>query len=497
MNLLSIKQFWLSTALLLLFPLLIFAQQVQVKGKVYDSKTNETLAGVTVTFGKNLGTYTDYEGSFTFHADSGKTEISFRLFGYQAFSKNFLIHSGTENYFVIALEPLINELNEVVVSADKMEKRISELSVSMSIIKPFEITKNHLINAEELINRTQGIEIMDGQASIRGGSGFSYGAGSRVLALVDGLPMLAADAGNIRWQFLPLENLAQVELIKGASSVLYGSAALNGVINFRTAPADTIPEIKFSVSSGFYDKPKRHEWAWWDSPRVYSNASFSFSQKFDHTEFGIGSNILIDNGYRRLNDEKLARMNLSLKQHSKKIKGLSYGAGLIGGYNIKRDFILWENADSGALRQNEETSTELNALYFTFDPYISLKTSDVSKHDFRMRVQVSDNSYPDNKMNNSLSVSNFAEYQYFKQFFDQLDLIAGSSFFLSKITSEFYGNHQGKNLAAYTQLEYKMSVKLKLSGGIRLEYNALDQEADKVVPVFRSGLNFQAARLHS
>ncbi|MCK7529808.1 MAG: TonB-dependent receptor plug domain-containing protein [Marinilabiliales bacterium] len=46
---------------------------------------------------------------------------------------------------------------------------------------------------------------------------------------------------SIKWNFLPLENLSQVEIIKGASSVLYGSSALNGVINFRTADASNIP----------------------------------------------------------------------------------------------------------------------------------------------------------------------------------------------------------------------------------------------------------------
>ena len=61
------------------------------------------------------------------------------------------------------------------------------------------------------MEQVPGVTIIDGQANIRGGSGFSYGAGSRVLLLVDDLPMLAADAGDIKWSFLPVENLEQVE----------------------------------------------------------------------------------------------------------------------------------------------------------------------------------------------------------------------------------------------------------------------------------------------
>ena len=91
-----------------------------------------------------------------------------------------------------------------MVTANRTEQKLSDLVVSVSIIKPELLTKGHITDPQELINKTSGIEVLDGQASIRGGSGFSYGAGSRVLALIDGLPVLAADAGNIKWQFLPL-----------------------------------------------------------------------------------------------------------------------------------------------------------------------------------------------------------------------------------------------------------------------------------------------------
>ena len=65
--------------------------------------------------------------------------------------------------------------------------------------------------------------MVDGEPQIRSGSGFSYGAGSRVMVMVDDLPVLSGDAG--RPTASSFENLEQIEVIKGASSVLYGSAA--------------------------------------------------------------------------------------------------------------------------------------------------------------------------------------------------------------------------------------------------------------------------------
>ena len=48
---------------------------------------------------------------------------------------------------------------------------------------------------------------MDGQPSIRGGSGYSYGAGSRAMVLIDDLPILTADVAEVKWNFLPVENI--------------------------------------------------------------------------------------------------------------------------------------------------------------------------------------------------------------------------------------------------------------------------------------------------
>jgi iron complex outermembrane receptor protein len=467
---------------------------VLIKGIVTDSKTHEVLSNVQFFHANILLSTSDIKGNFEFRTDSGKIDIKANYIGYLPFEKAYFSEAKQILIINIELEPVTNELNEVVVSANKTEQKSSDLSVSMSIIKPLEITKIHIVSAEEIINQTNGIEIMDGQASIRGGSGFSYGAGSRVLALIDGLPAIAPDAGNIRWQFLPLENLSQIEIIKGASSVLYGSSALNGIINFRTAEADTIPIIRFSVSTGIFDNPKQKNWVWWNSPRMYSDASFSYSKRFNNTEIGIGTNFLLDNGYRKLNDEKLGRVNLKIKQHSSKLKGLSYGAGLNAGYNIKRDFILWEDAEFGALKQNETTATQMFGYFFTIDPFIGLKRSDRTSQDIRMRFQISENDFPDNSQNNSHSLSNYTEYQLIHQLFNKLVLNFGISHTYNKIISNFYGDHTGNNLAGYSQLDYKLFKKIKISAGLRLEYNTLDDINDKIVPVFRTGINYHVAK---
>ncbi len=482
------------TTIYLAVHLILFGQneKVLIKGSVSDKETGVPIPGVYVIYGENLGVVTNSEGEFWFNTHPGNIKITFKYIGYLTYTASTKIDVNDTLYLEVLLPRLTNELNEVVVSANKSEQRISDITVSLSIIKPGSVTDNHITNAEEIADQTTGMEVMDGQASMRGGSGYSYGAGSRVLALIDGFPVLSDDASNIRWQFLPLENLSQIEIIKGASSVLYGSSALNGVINFRTAEAVNKPVLKFSAMTGLFNQPKQKSWIWWDSPRIYSSASFSHLKKYgEHTSIGIGGNILNDNGYRKLNNEKLGRIGVQVKRNSPKFEHLNYGINLNLGYNIKRDFILWENADSGALKQNPATAIELNGLFFTISPFIRLNKEDVYQHDLKFQLQSSQNKYPDNPPNNSNANSLFAEYQFSYKLFKQLDLTAGCTYRTSKIISEFYGDHDGNNIAGYSQLDYKPIEKLKVLGGVRLEYNSLDGMEDKLVPIFRTGINYQ------
>ena len=464
-----------------------------VRGKVSDKSTGEPLNGVYIIYGKNLGTITDKDGNYLITTDSANLNITFRFVGYESVNKTVSLHYNDTINLNIEMVMKIREIDQIVVSANKTEQKFAELTVSMDIIKSSFLSDNHITDGQEIINKTPGIEVMDGQASVRGGSGFSYGAGSRVLALIDGLPMLSADAGNIKWQFLPLENLSQIEIIKGASSVLYGSSALNGVINFRTADATNIPVTQFFAEAGIYGKPKNINWVWWDTPRVFSSASFSHLQKFGKTDIGISSNLMIDEGYRRLNGEKLGRISLKLKHFNGKIEGLNYGLNLNSGYNIKKDFVLWEDADRGALKQSESTAVEFHGTFIAIDPFISLKKSSRYQHDLRMRIQSSLNRLPESEQNNSDAFSVYSEYQLWYRLFDFLDLTSGVSENYSRVNSNFFGDHTGLNIAGFAQFEIRPAPRLKSMVGIRIENNSLDGINDKIVPIIRAGFNLQAA----
>lgn len=468
------------------------AQPSIVKGLVTDADTGDPLPGAEIIYEVGKGTVTNDEGEFELHLSAGEYRVTIRYLGYRPHHEKVNLQSGQPTILEVALWPMALEIDQVVVSAGRAEQRIAESTVSMHVIRPQSFQDAHISDTRELIHKSPGIEVIDGQAAIRGGSGFSYGAGSRVLTLVDGLPVLAADAGNIRWQFLPLENLSQIEIIKGASSVLYGSSALNGVINFRTARATAQGRNTFFLETGVFDNPSNSSWKWWDQPRFFSSASFSHLKKYGNTELGLAVSGTKDPGYRKRNHEDLGRINVNLRTHHPNIQGLSYGMNVLLGYTDKKDFVLWENADQGALVQSPATAIAFRGTFLTLDPFISLLEVGRFSHELKTRFQYTDNYFPEASNNNSEAMSFFSEYQARFHYSRWANLSFGASQHSARIRSAFYGDHESFNLAAYTQLELSPWDRLKLVSGIRVEQFSLNNQPDKAVSLFRAGLNYRA-----
>ncbi|HKK40774.1 MAG TPA: carboxypeptidase-like regulatory domain-containing protein, partial [Bacteroidales bacterium] len=140
------------------------AAQGYITGKITDSKTHEPLYGVYVISGKHVAT-SDMDGHYVVATDTGEITVNFRLIGYKSITKDLYVHPADSMYFDTAMDMDLREIGQIVVSANKSEQKIAELTVSMDVLRPADIAGNHIIDAQELINKTPGIEIMDGQAS--------------------------------------------------------------------------------------------------------------------------------------------------------------------------------------------------------------------------------------------------------------------------------------------------------------------------------------------
>jgi outer membrane receptor protein involved in Fe transport len=198
----------------------------QISGIVVSGDSKEPAVGARVSASDGLVTATDPNGKFKLNCKSFPVTLITKL---NTFKSDTTIVNGPGE-IIITLKPVVQEIGDMVVTASRRQQDVEEVAVSMEIIKPSLIESKGFTNLEQTVNQSPGVFTMDGQASIRGGGGYSYGAGSRVLLVWNGTPMVAPDVGDVKWNAIPMENMSQIEVLKGASSVLYGSGALNGIV---------------------------------------------------------------------------------------------------------------------------------------------------------------------------------------------------------------------------------------------------------------------------
>lgn len=461
-----------------------------VSGKVIDVESSEPLIAVNISTDSGFGTATDGEGNYSLSLDTGQHSIFFSYMGYEAQQHDIAIQEGEELVLFVELKAGSKMLEEVVISAGKYEQKLSEVTVSMEVIKPYQLQNQNIESLDMILEKTPGISILDGQPSIRGGSGFSYGAGSRVLMLVDDLPMISADAGDVKWNYLPVENLNQVEVIKGASSVLYGSSALNGVVNLRTRFPGNEPATEIILFGGAVMNPARKELIWWDRQPLTAGGSFSHLRKIGNLDLSLGGNYHKDEGYREGEYESRIRGNLGLRYRSKKIKGLAVGLNASAMYLDKSDFLLWVDADSGAYQQLPASLTPFTGNRYNLDPYVEYADRKGNRHSLKSRLFNVENSTK-NEDRNSASKLWYGEYRFLKQFRSLTRWTSGLSISRSRVEANLFDDHAGSNMAVYSQLDGRLLQRLKYSLGIRWETNTLDGEFYYSLPVLRTGLNYQ------
>ncbi|MCG3167277.1 MAG: Vitamin B12 transporter BtuB [Bacteroidia bacterium] len=477
------------------------AQEAVLKGTIKDSKSGETLIGVNVVSGDKSGTVTDINGQYSLKLKAGKHKITYSFVGYGTQIKEFELNSGQDVVYNIDLVVDSKQLDLVVVTGSQYEKKVSEEVVTIDVVKPYLIQNTNATTLAGAVDKIPGVNIIDGQASIRGGSGYAYGTGSRVQLLVDEVPMLTGDFGEIRWNFVPIENTEQVEVIKGAASSLYGTGAMNGVINVRTGWAKEKPQTTLTIYQGIYSNPRREELRWWDkfSYPFMTGVFFSHRQKFDNLHVVIGANLHSLKSYIMHGDDQLARLNIKTKIDNKKVKGLSYGININSmGQQFGRVF-LWENANEGAYKPFAGTQSNDYYTYLTIDPHLTYLKENGTRHSFRGRYY-NVARWADRKEKEGSTNSYYLTYQYQKHFKYNFSLTAGLIYTYTHSYSNIYTEYIKTQLGSgYLQLEKKVKDRLTLLGGLRYEVQGLYQRTDsilieKTTPLFRAGLNYSIGK---
>lgn len=507
------------------------AQDGKVFGVIKDSESGQPIPFVNISVKDATGGgASDLDGKYEITVKPGIKTFVFSAIGYEKVSKIVEVKPGATQPLNISMLQTAKQLDVTVVSASKYAVKQQELTSSVEVVKASLVENKNVTSIDKAIEQTPGVAIIDNEPQVRGGSGFSSGLGSRVMVLVDDIPMMRGDAGRPVWGFIPIENVEQIEVLKGASSVLYGSSALNGAINVRTAFAKEKPVTKITLTSGFYDKPNdaaQRDFLYGPTSDtkpyrktkapIFAGVSAMHARKVDNFDFVVAGNLYWDQGYigpenikvpgsifvdfdsliSKKNQgkyEKRARINFSTRIRNKKIDGLMYGINGNFMYMEEGQTYFWLNDSAGMYNAFPGSLINFKNFMFYLDPYITYMNKSGDKHSLRTRYFRSDNQ--SDRKQSTKSDQIYADYQY-QRLFKKLNfnLVTGLTTTYTYSRGEvFIGTPDGSNrsdqlnASLYTQLEKKFFKRLTVQAGARFEYFEInDESAGK--PVFRLGTN--------
>ncbi|ARK12889.1 TonB-dependent receptor [Fibrella sp. ES10-3-2-2] len=125
----------------------------------------------------------------------------------------------------------VKQLDAVVVTATRTERRVGSLPMPVTVIGQPQIRQSGSLRLNDILREQTGLAIVNdhGQGLQVQGFGPDY-----TLILVDGEPLVGRTAGTLDLSRLTVRNIKQIEIVKGPSSSLYGSEALAGVVNIIT-----------------------------------------------------------------------------------------------------------------------------------------------------------------------------------------------------------------------------------------------------------------------
>ncbi len=471
----------------------IFAQSIL--GTVYDKKDKTVMPGATVTLDDAKPIATDNLGEFTFKTTSGTHKITVKYIGYIVQTIEVTVKGIEEKPVSIFLETEETILNMVVVTGSQYEKKLTTETISMDVLGKELLKNTNATQLGDIVGKSPGVQVQDGQISIRGGSSYSYGVGSRTAVLVDGLTYMSGDLGDALLKFAPIEMAEQVEVIKGAASVAYGSSALNGVINMRTGWATEKKSTEATQFITLYGDPKRKEIKWWGKDIPYeAGISLLHKQKFGDFNLIASGNFYHFDSYLTGADETRGRVSLKTKYAPKKVAGLTLGIDYSIMYENSDRFFLAQDADTNIYKVSNGSGDKY--MRMAIDPhmvYLAPKNNRISINARFLNVH----RFGNGSDLDAVSWVYTADVQHQKTFTfrgdKKLILTTGVPFNVSTNVSNLFadfGTLVTWNVAAYLQAELKYN-KLSLIAGGRYEVQKQVYYIEKFSPIFRVGANYQ------
>ena len=298
--------------IILFFLLFLFIKvnaQNSISGTITDNNTGNTLPGVNIIISDlNSGTVSNVNGYYILNnLPNGQFFVTYSFIGYESVTKKIVLKGDTHLTINIAMKPMIVQSQEVVVTGSFTGTQ-HENTVQISTLN------------SKSINQTGAMSVMASLKKIPGVSVVSKGPGvmtpviqglslSNILVLNKGIPMENFQFSMDHPYLVNESGISRIEVIKGPASLMYGSGAVGGVINFIGEPAARPGKIQGNINLKLY------------SNTLGTNSDFGIKGNHNGFIWGIGAGINSQEDYIQGNgkfapntrfNENSARVNIGL-----------------------------------------------------------------------------------------------------------------------------------------------------------------------------------------
>lgn len=305
-----------SSWLPLIFCLLSFGAMAQttLSGKITDSISKNTLAGVSVAIkGKVLGTITDNKGNFSLQTNTPTPFIVVvSSVGYEP--QQFTI-TGSRSDLDVSLSEQVTLGQEVVVSASRVAEEVLKSPVAVEKLDLRAIREAPAASFYDALANLKGVDMTTQGLLFKSINtrGFNATGNPRTVQMIDGMdnsaPGLNFPVDNIVG--MPELDVESVEVLPGAASALYGPNAINGLVLLNSKSPFLYQGLSANVKGGvmsgsnrnnvttpFYDLSVRYAKAF--NNRLAFKVNFAYIgakdwQATDYTNLNIGG---VQNGTR-------------------------------------------------------------------------------------------------------------------------------------------------------------------------------------------------------
>jgi len=486
----NIMKYIFFAAIILLSYNFLSAQNKNITGFIFD-KDNQPLNGANVIIsGTNFGAASDINGYFEIkNIPFGIYDLEISVIGFKKEKiRNIKFYELFEP-LRITLRPESVETDQIIVSAGKYEQRISDITVSSVVIGPEIFSKKNIVQLDEALRYVPGVSVALEQVSIRGSSGYSKGAGTRVFVAVDGIPIYTGDTGEIVWEMVPITDVERIEIIKGPASSLYGSTAIGGVINIITKKAASEPVTYIKTFAGVYDDPSYDEWKWNKSKRTFFGVEAVHSSRLNNLGYTFSIKRFDNDSYRENDFKKRLSGYLKLDYDIDVNKSITF----IGNYlDMNRgNFIYWKDSRNALIPKDSDRDQTVKSDRQFASLIYKQKFSDTFSGEFKSSYYRSN--FEGIGIELTTATSNLFRNELIttSKINDKFVIVSGVEVSYADVKSNLFSSPYFLSASAYVHSEYKFSDKINSTLGLRYDFIKLDTLAGANALTPRAGLNYK------